>query len=170
MPCKEGGDDATHTHNNNKEADFSLSLTHTSCTTRNKNNNNLGMNTPMQMHQQAGPACCRILHRFCFVRLLVHAVSHPPPLQPPRSTTLTPSETICTAINVVSLVVMGPNSRSPDGQCGGTNSAEGLSIRHILLHARVGCHAYGLSVWMHRAAADWWLATARRSLGLALPS
>ena len=59
MPSKEGGDDATHTHN--KEADFSLSLTHTSCTTRNKNNNNLGMNTPMQMHQQAGLAmrrCC----------------------------------------------------------------------------------------------------------------
>ena len=119
----------------------------------------------------ADRACLLLPHSTSILfRLLVHAVSHPPPLQPPRSTTLAPSETIGTATNVVSLVVMGPNSRSSDGQCGGTNSAEGLSIRHILLHARVGCHAYGLSVWMYRAASDWWLVIARRSLGLALPS
>ena len=166
MPSKKGGDDATHTHN--KEADFSLSLTHTPCTTLNKNNHYLGRTLPCRCISRQGlPAAAFYINS---VSTAGPCSIPSPPLQPLRSTTLAPSETICTTINVVSLVVIRPNSRSPDGQCGGTNSAEGLSIRHILLHARVGCHAYGLSVWMHRAAADWWLATARRSLGVALPS
>ena len=130
MPSKEGGDDATHTHN--KEADFSLSLTHTSCTTLNKNNHYLGRTLPCRCISRQGlPAAAFYINSVstagpCSIASL--------PLQPPRSTTLAPSETICTAINVVSLVVMGPTSRSPDGQCGGTNSAEDLRIRHILLH------------------------------------
>ena len=99
MPSKEGGDDATHTHN--KEADFSLSLTHTSCTTLNKNNNYLGRTLPCRCISRQGlPAAAFYINSVstagpCSIASL--------PLQPPRSTTLAPSETICTAINVESL-------------------------------------------------------------------